>query len=104
MTARGDANSETAFKNTGSVEQDRPEQKTNVAPMKAQLDHRNQDPYNKQSDAGQAEQGQTPEFSGESTGEDELNQDTNSETPAKAERELKPDDFRTKKKDDDLAA
>lgn len=50
--ASNEANRETAFKNTGAVEQDSPEQATNVAPLDAQLDHRFQDPLNKQNDSG----------------------------------------------------
>ncbi len=78
--ASNQANRETAFQNTGAVEQDRPDEKTNVAPLDAQLDHRYQDPLNKQNDSGFAERGQNPEFTGESQGRDELNQDTNAKS------------------------
>ena len=83
--ASNEANRETAFKNTGAVEQDRPEQDTNVAPLDAQLDHRYQDPLNKQSDSGGPEPGQNPEFTGESQGRDELNQDTNAKLSGKGQ-------------------
>jgi len=75
------SNRETAFKNTGAVEQDRPKQKTNVAPLDEQLDHRNQDPLIKSSDSGLAGQGQTPEFTGEREVKNELDKDTNSGPP-----------------------
>src|SRR5512133_1258507 len=75
------SNRETAFKNTGAVEQDRPEQETNVAPLDEQLDHRNQDPLIKSSDSGLPGQGQTPEFTGEKEVKNELEKDTNSEPP-----------------------
>ena len=67
----------------GAVEQDRPEQRTNVAPLDAQLDHRYQDPLNKQSDSDLPEPGQNPEHSGEPQGRNELNQDTNADMPNK---------------------
>lgn len=116
--ATNEANRETAFKNTGAVEQDRPEQPTNVAPLEAQLDHRFQDPLNKQNDSGLPETGQNPEFTGESQGKDELNQDTriepgsNREDPdGNAEGILNDQDpgerqkeNQNKTKDDDLAA
>jgi hypothetical protein len=70
------SNRETAFKNTGAVEQDRPEQKTNVAPFDEQLDHRSQDPMVKSQDSGLPGQGQTPEFTGENESNNELDKDT----------------------------
>jgi hypothetical protein len=97
--ASNEANRETAFKNTGAVEQDRPEQTTNVAPLDAQLDHRYQDPLNKQNDSGLAEKGQNPEFTGETQGRDELNQDTNTNQPDNVRRELQKDEFRTDRMD-----
>ncbi len=85
------ANRETAFRETGAVEQDRPEQPTNVAPLKAQADHRYQDPLNKQNDSGLPERGQNEEFTGESQGRNDLNQDTNA-NPGPIRRELQRDD------------
>ncbi len=74
-------NRETSFKNTGAVEQDRPEQKTNVAPMTEQLDHTWQDPLNKVSDSGMPYQGQTPEFTGEKQEGNDLERDTDAKLP-----------------------
>lgn len=99
MENAGDANSETAYKNTGAVEQDRPDQKTNVAPLKEQLDHQYQDPLNKQSDSGLAERGQNPEFAGESQGRNELDQDTNANLPDPVKRELERDKLRASRMD-----
>lgn len=76
MTEDKDGNSETAYENTGAVEQDRPDQETNVAPMREQLDHRWQDPLNKQNDSGLPERGRNPEFTGEPEGVNELEKDT----------------------------
>jgi len=70
------SNRETAFKNTGAVEQDRPEQTTNVAPFEKQLDHRSRDPLVKSQDSGFPDQGQTPEFNGEKQTSNELDKDT----------------------------
>lgn len=78
------SNRETAFQHTGAVEQDRPEQESNVAPMDVQLDHRYQDPLNKSNDSGLPETGQNPEFTGELQGRNELNQDTNAKVPKKS--------------------
>ena len=94
-----DPNKETAYKNTGAVEQDRPEQNTNVAPLESQLDHRYQDPLNKQNDSGLSERGQNPEYSGERQGRNELNQDTNSDLPAPVKRELERDQARSERMD-----
>jgi hypothetical protein len=69
-------NRETSFKNTGAVEQDRPGQKTNVASMNEQLDHRDQDPLNKASDSGMGGTGQTPEFTGGQESKNQLGRDT----------------------------
>ena len=69
-------NSETAYESTGAVEQDRPGQDTNVAPLREQLDHRWQGPLNKQNDSGLAERGQTQEYTGERQGVNELEGDT----------------------------
>ena len=82
------SNRETSFKNTGAVEQDRPEQKTNVAPLEEQLDHRFQDPLNKASDSGMSNRGQTPEFTGESELRNQLDKDTNVDLTADAEEKL----------------
>ncbi len=71
------SNRETSFRNTGAVEQDRPDQETNVAPLEEQLDHRFQDPLNKANDSGLPGQGQTPEFTGEEQVSNQLNKDTN---------------------------
>ena len=73
------SNRETSFKNTGAVEQDRPEQKTNVAPLDEQLDHRYQDPLNKANDSGLPGHGQTPEFTGEEQMNNQLDKDTNAD-------------------------
>lgn len=80
MEKANEANRETAFRHTGAVEQDRPEQPTNIAPLSAQPDHRYQDPLNKQNDSGLPERGQNEEFTGESQGRNELNQDTNAKS------------------------
>ncbi len=105
-------NRETAFRNTGAVEQDRPGQKTNVAPLDAQLDHTYQDPLNKANDSGMANRGQTPEFTGEKQEGNELEQDTTAnvqkdredvevvdQDPGERQKENQ-----NEKKDDDLAA
>ncbi len=76
------SNKETSFRHTGAVEQDRPAQKTNVAPFTEQFDHRYQDPLNKANDSGKANRGQTPEFTGESEGHNELANDTQAPVPA----------------------
>ncbi|MDT8066549.1 MAG: hypothetical protein ROO76_00120 [Terriglobia bacterium] len=104
-----EANRESAFRNTGAVEQDRPEQKTNVAPLRAQLDHRFEDPFNKANDSGMNNRGQTPEFTGERQEGNELERDTNSNVE-KDEEEVDQDpgerqkENQNEKKDDDLAA
>jgi len=107
-----ETNQETAFRNTGAVEQDRPEQDTNVAPLEAQLDHTYQDPLNKANDSGMANRGQTPEFTGEKQERNELEQDTNAlpdkdkdveevvdQDPGERQKENQ-----NERKDDDLAA
>jgi hypothetical protein len=95
-----EANRETAFRNTGAVEQDRPGQKTNVAPLDAQLDHTYQDPLNKANDSGLANRGQTPEFTGEKQEGNELEQDTNAKLPNRVEDEIKQADQERMKKMD----
>ncbi len=82
------SNRETSFKNTGAVEQDRPEQKTNVAPLEEQLDHRYQDPLNKNSDSGLPGRGQTPEFTGEEQVNNQLDKDTNAGSSEAVNQEL----------------
>ena len=82
------SNRETAFKNTGAVEQDRPEQKTNVAPLEEQLDHRYQDPLNKSNDSGLPGRGQTPEFTGEEQVNNQLDKDTNAGSSEAVKQEL----------------
>lgn len=107
-----EANRETAFRNTGALEQDRPEQKTNVAPLDAQLDHTYQDPLNKANDSGMANRGQAPEFTGEKQEGNELDKDTNANTEKDREDEEVVDqdpgerqkENQNEKKDDDLAA
>jgi hypothetical protein len=107
-----EANRETAFRNTGAVEQDRPGQKTNVAPLDAQLDHTYQDPLNKANDSGMANRGQTPEFTGEKEEGNELDKDTNAKVENDREDEEVVDqdpgeqqkENQNEKKDDDLAA
>ncbi|HEU5399733.1 MAG TPA: hypothetical protein VFU86_00170 [Terriglobales bacterium] len=87
-----DANRETAFRNTGAVEQDKPEQETNVASFEAQLDHTFQDSLNKASDSGMPNRGQTPEFTGEKQEGNELERDTNAHLPNRVEDEIKQAD------------
>ena len=82
------SNRETSFRNTGAVEQDRPEQNTNVAPLEEQLDHRFQDPLNKSNDSGLPGQGQTPEFSGEEQVNNQLDKDTNAVSSEAVNQEL----------------
>lgn len=60
----------------GAVEQDRPGQKTNMAPLEAQLDHQNQDVLNKLNDTDFPEPGQSPEHSGQPQGENQFEEDT----------------------------
>src|SRR6266542_6549362 len=86
---------ETSFKDTGAVEQDRREQTTNVAPFNSQFDHRFQDPLNKANVSGMPGKGQTPEFTGEKEGRNELERDTN----ARLSNEVKRDETRIKKMD-----
>ncbi|HYE25622.1 MAG TPA: hypothetical protein VEG32_10530 [Clostridia bacterium] len=64
----------------GAVEQDRPEQETNMAPLDAQLDHQFQDPLNKSSDSDFPEPGQNPEYSMEKQDRNQLDRDTESTT------------------------
>jgi len=95
-----EANRETAFKNIGAVEQDRPEQQTNVAPLEAQLDHTYQDPLNKANDSGMANRGQTPEFTGEKQEVNDLERDMNTKLPNRVEEEIKQADQQRLKKMD----
>lgn len=60
----------------GGVEQDRPGQPTNVAPLRHQTNHRDQDPFNKASDSDFPESGQNPEYSMERQEKNQLKQDT----------------------------
>lgn len=90
MQRGNEANRETAYQHTGAVEQDSPEQPTNVAPLTEQPDHRYQDPLNKQNDSGLPERGQNEEFTGESQGRNELDLDTNA-NPGPARREIRDD-------------
>ena len=71
----------------GAVEQDRPEQETNMAPLDAQLDHQFQDPLNKSNDTDFPEPGQNPEYSMEKQDRNQLDQDTNSGTGRHEHRE-----------------
>jgi hypothetical protein len=82
------SNRETSFRNTGAVEQDRPEQKTNVASMNEQLDHRDQDPLNKASDSGMGGTGQTPEFTGENGSKNQLEKDTGADLSEDGKKKL----------------
>lgn len=95
-----EANRETAFKNIGAVEQDRPEQQTNVAPLEAQLDHTYQDPLNKANDSGMVNRGQTPEFTGERQEVNDLERDTDAKLPNRVEEEIKQADQQRLKKTD----
>lgn len=102
----------------GAVEQDSPEQKTNVAPLSEQLDHQYQDSLNKMSDTDFPEPGQNEEHSGSEQGGNQLDRDTagNTETcddpdgtnPEGIVQDQDPGhrqkQNQNKKKDDDLAA
>jgi hypothetical protein len=90
---------ETAYENTGAVEQDRPDQETNVAPLREQLDHRWQDPLNKQNDSGLAERGQNPEYTGEPESVNELEGDTKASCGDAAVSEASRADIRSKRMD-----
>ncbi|MGB8886216.1 MAG: hypothetical protein WCC87_05795 [Candidatus Korobacteraceae bacterium] len=59
----------------GAVEQDRPEQKSNVS-LAGQIGHRNQDPLLKSSDSDFPEPGQNEEHTGEPQARNQLNRDT----------------------------
>jgi hypothetical protein len=95
-----EANRETAFRHTGAVEQDRPEQETNVAPLNAQLNHTYQDPLNKANDSGLNNRGQTPEFTGEKQEGNQLERDTNAQLPNRVEDEIRNADQQKLKKVD----
>lgn len=107
----------------GAVEQDKPEQPTNMAPLEAQLDHRDQDVLNKMNDTDFPERGESAEHSGQvmKMGENQYDRDTNAgeeceqgnrrDPDGNAEGELQDQDpgQRQKqnqggKKNDDLAA
>ena len=60
----------------GAVEQDRPEQKTNVS-FRGQNAHRDQDPLLKSNDSDYPEPGQNEEHTGEPHTRNELDGDTN---------------------------
>jgi hypothetical protein len=60
----------------GAVEQDRPEQKTNVSTT-GQNGHRDQDPLLKSSNSDFPEPGQNEEHTGEPQAKNELERDTN---------------------------
>ena len=59
----------------GAVEQDRPDQETNIS-RAGQLGHRDQNPLIKSSDSDFPEPGQNEEHSGEKSGENELQRDS----------------------------
>lgn len=99
MPDEKNGNSETAYENTGAVEQDRPEQETNVAPLREQLDHRWQDPLNKENDSGLAERGQNPEYTGERAGVNELDEDTGAFCGQAAMSEARRDDTGSRRMD-----
>jgi len=106
----------------GAVEQDSPEQETNVAPLEEQLDHRDQDVLNKMNDSDFPQAGQHGEHSGEPQGKNDFDEDTKAgekcgppesrrDPDGNAEGELEDMDPGQKqkrnqggKKDDDLAA
>jgi hypothetical protein len=106
----------------GAVEQDRPEQETNVAPLSEQLGHRDQDVLNKMNDSDFPQAGQHEEHSGEMQGKNQFDEDTNAgekcdpkgnqrDPDGNAEGELQDMDpgqaqkrNQGGKKDDDLAA
>ena len=74
----------------GAVEQDSPEQTTNVS-MAGQVGHRDQDPLLKGSDSDFPEPGQNEEHTGERQGVNELERDTKAacqdETPGARQKE-----------------
>jgi hypothetical protein len=106
----------------GAVEQDRPEQKTNMAAPEEQLDHRDQDVLNKMNDTDYPEHGQHGEHSGQVQGKNQFDEDTTAgddcapkgsrrDPDGNAEGELQDMDPGQEqkrnqggKKDDDLAA
>ncbi len=47
----------------GAIEQNRPGQETNAAPLRAQMDHRSNNPLIKQNDTDYPEPGSNPEYS-----------------------------------------
>lgn len=59
----------------GAVEQDRPEQESNVS-LAGQIGHRNQDPLLKANDSDYPEPGQNPEHTGEPQTDNALDHDT----------------------------
>jgi len=61
----------------GAVEQDRPQQKTNVS-QRGQQGHRDQDPLVKSSNSDFPERGQNEEHTGEPHTRNELDRDTKS--------------------------
>lgn len=106
----------------GAVEQDRPEQTTNVAPLKEQLDHRDQDVLNKMNESDFPQAGQHGEHSGQVQEKNQFEEDTNAGDNCGAERSQRDPDGNAEgelqdmdpgqrqktnqggKKDDDLAA
>lgn len=86
----------------GAVEQDRPDQRTNVA-FAGQNGHRDQDPLLKSNDSDYPEPGQSPEHSGEPQGPNQLAGDSGcgpeDTDPGHVQKENQ-----NKSKDDPLAA
>lgn len=89
----------------GAVEQDRPGQENNVAPLTEQLDHRNQESLNKLSDTNFPEPGQNEEHSREPREKSQLDDTYNPEglvqdqDPGHRQKQNQNDN-----PDDDLAA
>jgi hypothetical protein len=63
----------------GAVEQDRPDQPTNVS-LTGQIGHRDQDPLLKSSDSDFPEPGQNEEHTGEPQGDNQLAEDSGCES------------------------
>jgi hypothetical protein len=86
----------------GAVEQDRPNQKTNVS-MAGQNGHRDQDPMLTNSSSDFPEQGENEEHTGERQAQNDLGSDTEEDaggdTPGSRQKENQ-----NKSKDDPLAA
>lgn len=90
----------------GAVEQDRPEQKTNVSTT-GQNGHRDQDPLLKSSNSDFPEPGQNEEHSGEPRAKNELDRDTGVNPEGLTQDQdpgFRQKENQNKSKDDPLAA